>query len=162
MYDCYYHNLTLFLYLFPTAPHHHSSRHLLQVQLWVEGTLDVKLQVEVLGMWTLWLDGLPQKANQAVQNKSRQWNKSQSARTTLLMQNCLIHTMKYLYDHKQKMLCWLACEEPIQAETHKFFYTQNNNTPLKCLNTTLICIFYISLTWGWPCYRLKHVATSCM
>jgi len=24
---CYYHNLTLFLYSFPTGPHHHSSRH---------------------------------------------------------------------------------------------------------------------------------------
>jgi hypothetical protein len=68
---CYYHNLTLFLYLFPTGPHHHSSTHCLWVQLCVEVTLDVKLQVEVLGMWTLWLDGLPQKANQAAWNKSR-------------------------------------------------------------------------------------------
>jgi hypothetical protein len=67
---CYYQNLTLFLYLFPTGPHHHSSRHCFQLQLWVDGILDVKLQVEMLGMWTLWLDGLPQKANQSVQNKS--------------------------------------------------------------------------------------------
>jgi hypothetical protein len=141
---CYYHNLTLFVYLFPTGPPHHSSRRWLRVQFWVEGTLVVKLQVDVLGMWTLWLDGLPQKANQAAHNKSRDngikvdwpaplcWRKTVSV---IYWRSCMITNKRCCVD--------LHVKNPYKQRTINY---STHKATSDCLNITVIhCFAYCML-----------------
>lgn len=134
---CYYYNLTLFLYPFPTGPHHHSSRHWLWIQIWVEDDLDEKLQVEVPGMWTLWLDGLPQKANQAAQNKNKDNGIKVDQLAPLHLCKTVPFTPKKLYDHKQKMLWWPACEESVQ----RTISSSKHRATKDCLNVLILHFF---------------------